>query len=193
MDRSTDRLNRVLVSIVGLLLMAAGVYVLLRSTGAIGDRDAPVLSNDIRDWARDHRRWLFAGAAALAAVIALLGLWWLVAQTRRWEHRSQDITYRAEQPAEWRATVTADALESMLTDEVEGHDAVQDVRARVHLEADEPHVELRVAAERGTDLPALTRWIDEEVLAEASGALERPLLPARIRYRLVEPGGRSIR
>lgn len=193
MNPRTDRLNRAVLIILGLILTILGVYFLLRSTGAVFDRDANLLGPDLREWARDNRRWLFVAAGALAALVGLLALFWLAAQGRRWEHGSNDLTYFGEAPVNWRGVVSSGAIESAVEDGINRNDAVEDVSARLDLDADPPHAELRVSARRGTDLPALSGWIKDSVLGPTASSLERPELASHIRYRLVEAPARTVR
>lgn len=193
MNTTTDRVNRTVLTLLGLVLTIMGAYFLVRSSGALFDRDALLVGPDLREWAQDNRDWLFVVAGALFAILVVLGLWWLVAQTRRWEHASNDLTYYGHQPVEWRGVVSAGAVESAVSSSVTRHDDVDDAAVRLDLDAEPPYAELRVTAHRGADLRSLTGWIHDEVLAPTAAALERPPLAAHIRYRLVEAPTRTVR
>lgn len=190
---AVDRVNRTVLIVLGLILTAAGVYALLRTTGALFDRDQVVLGPDLRRWAHDDRGWLWLAAGILSGLLALLGLWWLIAQTRRWEQRSVDLTYAGQGPVPWRAVVGSGAIEDAVAADVARDRSVEAANAHVNLDGPDPQVELRVDAHAGTDLPGLTRRIHDDVLERVSQALERPSLTARIRYRLVDPPGRVVR
>ncbi|MFD7625352.1 alkaline shock response membrane anchor protein AmaP [Streptomyces sp. NPDC059851] len=74
--------NRILLGLVGLVLLAAGVGV-LAAVPPLGGRHAPLLAEQTR---REHWQaegwWWWAVAAGLALCV-LLALWWLLAQLRR--------------------------------------------------------------------------------------------------------------
>ena len=82
--RPTERLNRVLLTIVGLLLVAAGIYTLLRSWGALGDAAAaePLFTANARDWVQRNEEWFWPVMAGVSTLVALLALRWLLAQLR---------------------------------------------------------------------------------------------------------------
>ncbi|MFD8412021.1 alkaline shock response membrane anchor protein AmaP [Streptomyces sp. NPDC059650] len=73
--------NRILLGLVGLVLLAAGAG-LLAAAPPLGGRHAPLLAAQTR---REHWQaggWWWAVAAGLALCV-LLALWWLLAQLRR--------------------------------------------------------------------------------------------------------------
>jgi hypothetical protein len=79
-----DRVNRAVVSLLGLLLLAVGAYGLLRGAGAFGDGRAgdPLRTQDVADFVADNDQWLWAVLAAVALLIAVAALFWLRAQLR---------------------------------------------------------------------------------------------------------------
>ena len=90
MTRHTARVSRAGLILTGLILLAGGGAALARSLGAfptvLGRSTAPLLSHAQTRYPTGHA-WVWPVAAVAAAVIALLALWWLAAQTR--------TTYRA--------------------------------------------------------------------------------------------------
>ena len=85
MTRHTARISRTGLILIGLILLAGGGAALARSLGAfpavLGRSTAPLLSHAQTRYPTGHA-WVWPVAAAAAAVIALLALWWLAAQTR---------------------------------------------------------------------------------------------------------------
>jgi hypothetical protein len=77
-----DALNRVVLTIVALVLAAAGLYGLLRGEGAFGDSaaDEPLLWDDLRRFVNDNAGWFWTVVAVVALVIAWLGWRWLRVQ-----------------------------------------------------------------------------------------------------------------
>ncbi|MFK0256933.1 alkaline shock response membrane anchor protein AmaP [Streptomyces sp. NPDC090445] len=81
MNRVLRTVNRILLGLVGLVLLAAGAGV-LAAVPPLGGRHAPLLAEQTR---REHWQaggWWWAVAAGLALCV-LLALWWLLAQLRR--------------------------------------------------------------------------------------------------------------
>lgn len=117
-----DRTNRVLLALLGTTLLVAGGLVLARSLGLLGSMSAaePVLPAEVVAPVADSP-WFWAAVAAIALVIALLSLWWLVAQTSRdrLRHLEVDPT-RSGGETVLRAASIADAVEQ----EVESYPGV---------------------------------------------------------------------
>ena len=77
------RTNRVIIGVIGLILLAAGVAGLLAAFGVFGStlEDEAVLSGRV-DRFTERQDWFWPALAALTGIIALLALWWLIAQLR---------------------------------------------------------------------------------------------------------------
>lgn len=117
MTTRVDRSNRVLLGLLGTALLAAGGLGVARSLGWIG----PVATTDgvlppdaAPAWAGDW--WFWPAVAAIAFVIALLCLAWLVAQasTERLRHLEVDPS-RAGGDTWLRAAPIAEAVEGEVT------------------------------------------------------------------------------
>ncbi|WP_405707967.1 alkaline shock response membrane anchor protein AmaP [Streptomyces xanthophaeus] len=82
MTGTLGAVNRILLALAGLVLLAAGLA-LLTGSWPLGGRHAPLLTEQTRDryWHADGW-WWWAVVAALA-VCVLLALWWLLSQLRR--------------------------------------------------------------------------------------------------------------
>lgn len=84
-SRRTARGNRLGLALVGLTLTAAGAAALTRGhnllPALLGAAHDPILTDHTRRYPAGHS-WFWPAAAALAAMIALLGLRWLAVQTR---------------------------------------------------------------------------------------------------------------
>lgn len=80
----TDRVDRVVLALIGALLVAVGTAVLLHSTGALGGRrqDSPVISSGTAAWYATNGSWFWPTLAGVALVVVILGVWWASAQVR---------------------------------------------------------------------------------------------------------------
>ena len=196
MTRSTrpDRLDRLVLTTVGLLLSGAGAYGLARGAGAFGDSAArdPLLLPSVRRFVADHQLpfWLAAAAVALAA--AWLGYRWLRAQFP--SSRTVRHLEFADVPGEQGSTrLDSSAVTAALEDDVAGHGAVQWAKAKLLAGRPRPDVELRVAVDDDADVPALGGWIEEEALGRLRQALEVDGLTARVEVRFTGPPRRALR
>lgn len=153
------KVNRTLLGVIGLALVAAGVM-LLTASRPLGGRYAPLLTARTRHryWHPDGW-WWWAVAVGLGLCV-LLALWWLLAQLRRPRLAALEVDTGDGAFALLRGR----ALESAVAAEAEALDGV--ARARVVL--------------RGRrDAPGLRIALDLEphaVPADALAALEGPVL-----------------
>ncbi|MFD9358229.1 alkaline shock response membrane anchor protein AmaP [Streptomyces sp. NPDC060031] len=74
--------NRALLALCGLALLAGGVL-LLTASGPFGGRHAPLLSAEARRHHWHAEGWWWWAVAAGLALCVLLALWWLLSQLRR--------------------------------------------------------------------------------------------------------------
>src|SRR3954453_19006259 len=100
MRRNLDRVNRTVLVVLGLLLLAAGGYALLRSYGAFGSdqANAPLLLDHVRDWVHRNEDWFWPVAGVVAALVAFAALRWLWAQ-RPHQMPSDDLVYDGDHGA----------------------------------------------------------------------------------------------
>ena len=78
-----DRANRLVGTIVAVVLIAVGALGLLRSYGIIFSDEAmddPVLLRQVRDWVADNDAWFWWAAFLAALLLAYLGYRWLRVQ-----------------------------------------------------------------------------------------------------------------
>lgn len=83
-DERTDRIDRVLLRLIGIVLTLLGIAVLLHSTGALGSRRAasPVLSSPTVAWYRDNGSWLWPALIVILLVVVGASVWWVSTQVR---------------------------------------------------------------------------------------------------------------
>jgi hypothetical protein len=83
MNTAVDRVNRILLALLGLALLVGGALGLARSLGWLGDAPTadPVLPAGAGLTISDEW-WFWPAAVALCLLLVLLCLWWLLAQLR---------------------------------------------------------------------------------------------------------------
>ncbi|WP_093801472.1 alkaline shock response membrane anchor protein AmaP [Streptomyces sp. Wb2n-11] len=188
------KVNRVLLGLVGLLLLALGGAVLAAGTGASvpswwpfdGPDDVLLSEADRTRW-RDAGWWWPAVIAALALLV-LFALWWLLAQLRR--ARLAEVLVDSGDGE--GAVVRGRALENVLADEAQTLDGVE--RARVTLtgrrQAPRARVALRLPphAQPAGTLSGFTQG----PLAHARASARLDSLPAEVRLREVRHRARRV-
>lgn len=80
----TDRVNRAMLLIFGVVLLGLGIAVLLHSSGALSvpRRESPVVSSPTAAWYGANSGWVWPAVAALSAILLVLSVWWASAQVR---------------------------------------------------------------------------------------------------------------
>jgi hypothetical protein len=128
--------TRSALTLLGLALVALGVYALARGYGFFGDPDAPLLEPA---WEAEvsARRDLAAVVALLAGVgVGLAALAWFIGILRPDRPARRDLLLSSPQGRPWRATVRHGAIEDAIADELVGWPDIDD--AQVQLLAPRP-------------------------------------------------------
>lgn len=189
MTRHTAVISRAGLILIGFILLGGGGVVLVRGLGvfpeALGSATAPLLSDAQVRYPTEHA-WVWPVTAAVAAVIALLALWWLVAQTPVGSLRRLSV----EPDRSHGVTVLpADAVTGAVVDEVEGYPGVQRATAALWGSPADPELRLTLTAEDQADPALLRARVETEALAHVRTALDLDDLPTVLRIRFT--GSRS--
>jgi hypothetical protein len=185
------RLNRAVLSLLGLLCLAAGGLVLLIGTGLLGDllpvpADTPLLPPGLVG-----PGWGPSAAAAVAVAIGLLALRWLIAQTIR---RPASSNWQLSPDTTTGTTyIDTHAAVGPLADEIEDYPGVRSATASLTGPRQHPHLYLRVSADDHADISELRRHIRANAVPRLMQALNLPALPADMLLRLVNAGGARTR
>lgn len=186
MSTRVNGTNRAVLSLLGLILLAAGVLGLVLSLGGFGT-DLPgstVLPDQLSRLAADTP-WFWPAAAAACLVIALLGLRWLLAQLRTDRVPHLDLT---EDARDGLTTLHADALTDAIEDEARALRGV--TGASAHLRGEHhPRLELTVDLSDRADIAEVRTQLEETLVPHLRQAADDPDLAVDIELR---PGkGRS--
>jgi hypothetical protein len=188
-SRGPDRLNRTVLTLLAVALLAAGAYGLARGYGAFGDARAaePILDDDVRSFVTRNADWFWPLAAVCSILAAWIGLRWLLAQfvTPSVTH----LPVRADGPG--RTELSVHGATAALAREIGEYAGVRSSKARM-VSDHPPEVEITVDVHDDADVPAVRRRIEEHALPRFRTALELPNLQARIHVRLAEPAGRTV-
>jgi hypothetical protein len=177
--------NRVLLGLVGLVLLALGGSVLAVGLGAPppswwihhGPHDV-LLSRAERTRWRDEG-WWWPAVVALLAVLVLLALWWLTAVLRR--RRLAGVLVDTGDGE--GALLRGHALEAALAEEAGAQDGVE--RAHVHLAGrrSAPEVRVRLRLEPHVDPGTVLDDLTAGALTHARTSAGLAALPAEVRLR----------
>jgi hypothetical protein len=171
----TARGNRFGLAILGLLLVAGGVFGLGQAANAwfSGSKHQPLITSAETRYVH-HHDWLWAVAAGAAAVIVVICLRWLLVQARR----SNISTLVVESDAgAGRSTVGAAVVAQAVSDELSLHPDVVSARAEITGVRRDPELRVTVTAAEASQVPAIRRYLETEVLVHATHALDLDHVP----------------
>jgi len=181
MSRHTASVSRTWLVIIGLILLLGGGVVLARglnaSSSVLGSSHAPLLTHSQAQYPTQHG-WVWPVVAVVCAVIALLALWWIAAQTSTKTVRRLPI-----EPDRIRGTTVlrADAATGAITDELESYPGIRAADATLQGSSRTPDLRLSVTAENRADPAAIRTRIETEALPNLRTALERDTIPTALR------------
>ncbi len=175
-----DRTNRTALTAFAVLLVAAGAAALMASVGAFGRGFAkkPLFANQVSEYIGRHGSWIWAAAALLALLVALLALRWIATLLLSTD-RAGDIAVVGDR-ARGVSLVRPGAISSALTAELNTYRGVDSAKARVLGDSTAPRLVVAVVATRNADLTRLRRRIESVALVHARTALDNPALPIQL-------------
>ena len=184
------RLNRALLAVLGLLTLTAGAFVLLAGTGILRavlpiQSDGPILAT-----VTAPPPWVPWVGAAVAVVVGLLALRWLIAQTIR---RPRTGTWQlAPDTSAGTTHIGSDTAVAPLAEEITDYPGVRSATARLTGPRRQPRLYLRVSTDERADISDLRSRIDTEAIPRLVQALDIPELRADLLLRLdASPGART--
>jgi hypothetical protein len=180
MSRRANVVNRVVLTVLGLLLLAAGGLGLALSVGAFGESraDDPVLPEDVRTFP-DGRPWFWWAVAGVLLLIAVLALLWLLTQLKTDRTTRLDLTTNAR---DGYTALHASALTNAVEDEALGIPGVTSVSAIVR-EHRGKHLFLRVDLADSADIDGVRTRLENEVVAHLREGVGDTRFPVSIELR----------
>ena len=121
-----------------------------------------------------HHAWVWPAAAAIAAIIALLALYWLLIQAR-----TRTVRRLSLEPERTHGVTVlpADAVTSAITDELKTRPGIHRAAAALKGSPGAPGLQLSVTAADHTDPALLRGYIEREALTHLRASLERDTIP----------------
>jgi hypothetical protein len=187
------RLNRVLLALTGLVLLAVGAFTLLLAWTPLSrvlpavDRHAPLLPRGT-----GVQGWVPYLAIVVAVFVGLACLRWLLAQTLR---RPPTFIWRLPGGADTGTGTTdlaADIAADAVAADIAAYRGVAKAGATLAGPRAQPELHLLVSTEAGTDIGPLRERITTHALPRLRAALELEELPTDLLLRLdaATPAGR---
>jgi len=201
MSSKTARGNRIGLAVVGVLLLAAGGYVLARSLGAFGTEqaDALVYAERSASWIHAQQPWIWITLAAIGVIVALLALRWLLVQLRtdRLGRIAMDTDLALDPDDDGdlgagRTTLPTSALTTAIGQEIDGYPGVRAVTVHVAGRPDRPELRLEVTIDSDADPARIRTRIVDEAIAHAKAALDAEFLPTLLLLAVNRPA-RNVR
>lgn len=190
MHRRTTRLNRIVFVLLGIVLLAAGGFLLARHFDWI-DR----LPSTERIYSSSEARWLHGNTwvwyvvAAAAVIVGLLALRWLLVQPRI--DRVRRLRPDADLEQHGRTAMASSVLTDAVEDDIDALPGVARSRVIVTGATDAPELVVRVAAKQAADLAEMHRRVVTEAVASARIALDDETVPVQVH--LVVNGRRTAK
>jgi hypothetical protein len=180
MSRRANVINRVVLTVLGLLLLTAGGLGLALSLGAFGESrsDNPVLPEEVRTFP-DGRPWFWWAMTGALLLIAVLALLWLLTQLKTDRTTRLDLTTNAR---DGYTTLHASALTNAVEDETLGIPGVTSVSANVR-EHRGKRLFLRVGLADSADIDEVRTRLENEVVAHLREGVADPRFPVTIELR----------
>ena len=196
MERRTARGNRVGLAVVGVLLVAGGGAALARGLGLLAGplglpAAQPLLNAAERRFAKDTP-WFWYVVAAVAVIIAVLAVRWLLVQTRSGALRVLRVP--GASGGGGRTRMPARAAARAVTDELSAHRSIARAGAVLTGSPSAPRLRLNVTADQDCDWPRVRDTLAGEARTHLRRALELDALPARVHVHLSRTSiGREVR
>jgi len=177
MNSHANVINRVALTVFGLVLVAAGCLGLAVSVGAFGAWRAtdPVLSQEVSTFP-DGRPWFWWAVAGALILIAVLALLLLLTQLKTDRTTRLDLTTNAR---DGYTTLHTSALTDAVEDEALGFTGVTRVSANVY-EHRGQRVFLRVDLAESADIGEVRTRLEKEVVTHLREGVADPRFPVII-------------
>ncbi|GLY38090.1 hypothetical protein Amsp01_041140 [Amycolatopsis sp. NBRC 101858] len=182
------RLNRALLALFGLVLLAAGGFAV---TAHFGQLSLVAADSALAPGTAPPPAWVWYVVAAGAIILGLLLLRWLAAQLTR---KPKTHTWRFEtDPGSGRTELAAGVAVAPFLTEVETYPGVHSAHATLAGTRDDPALALVLAVEQDGDPTAIRERLETHGLPRLRQALDLDTVPATIEFRFTTKAGARAR
>lgn len=189
--RRADRVNRAVLSVLGVLMLVGGAAGLAYSLGAFGkslSRD-PLLSDHLRRFVRDNQRWFWIAVIVACLVLAVLALRWLLFQARP-QPSVADFSFPLADGA-GKASVSARAVVDAVIADLSEQPGVHKAGARLR-QQDPLVVDAWVDYDSSSYVPAFRQSVQEHIVPRLRRCLEVDDAVVTLELRLVSGSGGRV-
>ncbi len=204
MRRRAAHGNRIGFAVMGLALLLAGTALTTRWAGLYGGvTSGPLYPGPAQRWVHTHS-WVWPAAAAVAIIVGLACLRWLLVQPR--SDRLRRLRLDTDPPGRidpgqrqtdsadaGRTTLLSAAVTGILGDDLNVQPGVRTGGGTLIGSPDRPELWLELTIEPGTELPPLRAYIAGQLLPTLRDAVGQPDLPGYLHLNVSRPGGRARR
>lgn len=178
-DRGGNRFGLLLIALV---LIAAGVLSLLAGAGVFGStfQSMDVFPRSVTTWI-DDQPWFWWAVGAVAVIVGLIALRWLIAQLRT---NRVGGTHTVDDEADGRTTVHYSALAGAVGDEIEGWYGVRSAHASFRGSDRNPTCEITVTLDERGDLEEVRDRVQSQAVPHLRDALDDEAAPVEVRFTL---------
>src|SRR3954447_18021598 len=183
MTNRIDRINRILLILLGAIFLAAGVIGLLVAAGVFGQTAAhtSLVTDGMRNYAHDNAGWYWGAYAGGAFLLAALALIWLFAQSGSSRISSLQLeTDRSRGATRLQSSALTDAVE----DDVTAYHGVHDATARLLGSAREPLLRLDVSLDESADIGSVRDRLETQAIPRVRQAASVHDLPVWLRLEI---------
>lgn len=179
MRQNAGTINRLWLTIIGLVLLLAGAALLLQAGGLFAPATPTADSRIGLDAVRSasSQPWFTIAALVVGLVIALLALGWIIAQVPR--KNSADVFRLQAEDGDGYTLCDPSVLDTAIEAQIAVLPDVVSSSALLRGTAGEPDLTMRITTTEQADVPALLRRLDHTVLTDLSTALDAPLARCR--------------
>lgn len=180
MTTGVNRLNRVVLTVLGLVLSVGAAAGLAVGAGALGAQVArrPVLEPEVSGYV-DRTPWFWWAVLVGSVIVAVLALSWMLAQART--ERIRQVELAVDDPTSV-TVVHAGAVTEAVEQEVGSYLGVTSASARLRGVRGR-RLDLVVAVSSAADLTELRDRLQQRAVANLRQALDAPDLPVHIQLR----------
>lgn len=195
--RTTRRVDRVALALIGLGAVTVAVLILLLSTGAIHrltrsvDTDRPLFNDRLARSLDDHRIWWQLGTVGVGLLLVVLGLLWLRRQLPSGRRLHDTTLTNLGDDIPGRTSIDGRALANGLEADLQRHPDVLHARADVLL--DDGVVRVRLTTTDDVDIERLTTDAVRPAVARLAAVADaQPAPAAQIDVRLRPRPARNL-
>ncbi|MEO8220930.1 MAG: hypothetical protein ABI563_09115 [Specibacter sp.] len=182
MRQTAGTLNRTWLTILGVLILTAGIAVLLQTTGilqtftASPPAGAKIVTGELHPFFA--QQWLVLLILLMGVLVGVLALLWIIAEVPR---KNTADSYRLHlSGTQGRTTCEPAVLATALENQINTLPDVVSSSVLLRGTADEPDLTLKVTVNDRADIRALLRHLERTTFSELSTALEAPLYKRRV-------------